>query len=88
MRVIRYVVPLAALAACAKSAHMSGDLSVSRAPTVKVDAGVLSGSVDTSGVLVFRGIPYAAPPVGDRRWRAPAPLAPWNGVRAAVTLMR
>ena len=86
MRVIRFCVPLAALAACAKSAQMSGDLVASPAPTVTVDVGALSGSVDTSGVLVFRGIPYAAPPVGDRRWRAPAPLDHWNGVRAADRL--
>jgi len=65
---------------------VNGDLA-SRAPTVTVDAGALSGSVDTaSGILVFRGIPYAAPPVGDRRWRAPAPLEHWSGVRAADRL--
>lgn len=33
------------------------------------------------GVLAWRGIPYAAPPVGDRRWQAPAPPAAWDGVR-------
>jgi para-nitrobenzyl esterase len=35
------------------------------------------------GILAFRGIPYAAPPVGPRRWRAPAPVKPWAGVREA-----
>jgi hypothetical protein len=86
MRIVWVCVPLAALAACAKSGRVNGDLA-SRAPTVTVDAGALSGSVDSaSGVLVFRGIPYAAPPVGDRRWRAPAPLEHWSGVRAADRL--
>ena len=86
MRAIRFCIPLAALAACAKTAQVNGDLA-SRVPTVTVDAGALSGAVDTaSGVLVFRGIPYAAPPVGDRRWRAPAPLEHWSGVRAADRL--
>jgi para-nitrobenzyl esterase len=35
------------------------------------------------GQLVFRGIPFARPPVGSLRWRAPEPAARWNGVRAA-----
>jgi len=46
-------------------------------------AGVVHGeSVD--GVRIFRGIPYAAPPVGERRWRAPAPVEPWTGVLDAT----
>ena len=36
------------------------------------------------GLRVFRGIPYAAPPVGDLRWREPQPAAPWKGVRKAT----
>ena len=51
-----------------------------------VDAGTLAGAVDTSGVLVFRGVPYAAPPVGDLRWRPPQALSSWSGVRAADRL--
>ena len=52
-------------------------------PRVTVDAGTLEGRVDTSGVLVFDGIPYAAPPVGDLRWRPPRSVASWQGVRPA-----
>src|SRR5690606_34616501 len=33
---------------------------------------------------IYRGIPYAAPPVGDRRWKAPQPVASWDGVRDAT----
>ena len=36
-------------------------------------------------ITVFRGLPYAAPPVGDRRWKAPAPVENWEGMRTADT---
>jgi para-nitrobenzyl esterase len=51
--------------------------------TVKVDTGTLHGA-KTGDVRHFLGIPYAAPPIGDLRWRAPQPPVPWQGVRAAV----
>jgi para-nitrobenzyl esterase len=51
--------------------------------TVTVDTGVLSGSAK-DGVISFKGIPYAAPPVGDLRWRPPQPVAAWSGVRSAT----
>lgn len=50
---------------------------------VAVDTGKLRGDVLLDGTHVFRGIPYAAPPVGDLRWRSPRPAASWNGVRDA-----
>jgi len=54
-------------------------------PRVTIDAGTLEGRVDSAGrVLLFAGIPYAAPPVGDRRWQPPAPAARWSGVREAT----
>lgn len=51
--------------------------------TVQTSTGAVSG-VDLNGITVFRGIPYAAPPVGELRWRAPQPAAPWDGVRACT----
>src|SRR5437870_7714831 len=55
-------------------------------PTVKTDAGLLSGmSAAAPGVCVFKGVPFAAPPVGAQRWRAPQPVAKWTGVRKADT---
>jgi para-nitrobenzyl esterase len=56
-------------------------------PRVTIDTGTIEGIVDSaSGVEVFRGIPYAAPPIGDLRWRAPKPAAHWKGVRDAAQL--
>ena len=52
-------------------------------PTAKLDAGVVQG-VASGDLVVYRGIPYAAPPVGPLRWRAPQPVAPWTGVRPAT----
>jgi para-nitrobenzyl esterase len=48
--------------------------------TVKVEGGGVSGTA-ADGVRVFKGIPYAAPPAGDRRWKPPQPVVPWSGVR-------
>src|SRR5689334_19187589 len=56
-------------------------------PRVTVDGGMLEGEVDsTSGVTVFRGVPYAAPPVGSLRWRPPRAASKWSGVRPARQL--
>src|SRR3954468_381889 len=54
-------------------------------PRVTIDTGTLEG-LDTAGVMVFRGIPYAAPPVGPLRWKPPQPAEPWTGVRPATQL--
>ena len=51
-------------------------------PTVTVSGGQIRGQVLASGA-VFKGVPYAAPPVGDLRWREPAPVVTWKGVRNA-----
>ncbi|HIK18780.1 MAG TPA: carboxylesterase family protein [Leptolyngbyaceae cyanobacterium M33_DOE_097] len=51
--------------------------------TVKIDAGALEGVV-SGDVRAFKGIPYAAPPVGNLRWRSPQPVTPWKGIRKAV----
>ena len=52
--------------------------------TAKVEQGVLQGTRE-DGLTVFKGIPFAAPPVGDLRWRPPQPAAKWQGVRHAAS---
>ena len=54
----------------------------SDAPRVKTENGVLEG-VNESGIKTFKGVPFAAPPVGEFRWREPQPVKNWNGVRKA-----
>ena len=52
------------------------------AEIVNVESGSLRGTVEDE-LRVYRGIPYAAPPIGDLRWRPPQPALKWEGVRAA-----
>ena len=86
--------PLLALSACGPpggggdaatgSAGSAGD-AVPLGTTVETSAGALEGEYadDARDLLVFRGVPYAQPSVGDARWRPPAPVEPWDGVRPA-----
>jgi para-nitrobenzyl esterase len=54
------------------------------ADALRIDGGEISDvAPDASGIRVFKGIPFAAPPVGDLRWKAPQPVQPWSGVRSA-----
>jgi para-nitrobenzyl esterase len=55
---------------------------VAAGTTANVEQGVLQGTKE-DGLAVYRGVPFAAPPVGDLRWRAPQPAAKWEGVRPA-----
>lgn len=52
---------------------------------VRLDAGRIRGAdTHVDGIRVFKGIPFAAPPVGELRWRMPQPVEPWSGVRDAT----
>jgi para-nitrobenzyl esterase len=73
------LVPAAwSLAACAPSAEATGPTD----EPVAVIGGEVAGALD-AGIAVYRGIPYAAPPVGELRWKPPQPVAAWDGVRTA-----
>lgn len=59
-------------------------VSMQIAEPVRVESGLLSGIPGSDpSVRVFKGIPFAAPPVGDLRWRPPQPVKPWKGIRKA-----
>lgn len=51
---------------------------------VKVEGGLIQGTVEDS-LTIYKGIPFAAPPVGDLRWRAPQPVLPWEGIKETTT---
>ena len=65
----------------------SSCLALVQASPVQIDSGKISGiALDAdSGLQVFRGIPYAQPPVGDLRWRPPQAVDSWEGVRTCKT---
>ncbi len=50
---------------------------------IKIDSGLLTGTTDgkDTSIRAYKGIPYAAPPVGDLRWKAPQPAKKWDGVK-------
>ena len=55
-------------------------------PILKIDGGKVQGIKSESGkVTIYRGIPYAAPPLGKLRWKEPQPVQPWKGVKIANT---
>jgi len=69
---------ISALALGAASAAAAG-------PVARTDGGSIEGAVLGGAVSVFRGVPFAAPPVGDLRWREPQPVAAWSGIRQATS---
>jgi para-nitrobenzyl esterase len=53
-------------------------------PVLTIEGGQVQGvKADIKGVYVYRGIPYAAPPIKNLRWKAPLPVVPWKGVKLA-----
>lgn len=53
-------------------------------PVLTIEGGQIQGvPSETEGVIVYKNVPYAAPPVGDLRWKEPQPVVPWDGIRIA-----
>lgn len=80
-KALRAALTVVALLGCAAEAAVTAR-SAER-PTVTIAQGPLAGRVDAQGVRSFKGIPYAEPPVSNRRWTAPVAAAGWKGVRDA-----
>ena len=70
---------LVSLAVAAPTANRDQD-----AATVTIESGALVGELRPDGMRVYRGIPYAAPPIGSQRWQPPGAVAPWEGERSAL----
>ena len=73
------------LGCCAAMLFLSGSMAFAadkNKDDVKVESGMLRGLSD-AGVVSYKGVPYAAPPTGNLRWKAPQPAAHWSGVRTA-----
>src|SRR5437763_199254 len=70
------------LLVCFQSKPLPVASTVRLSDTVRIEYGLISGTKNTDGdILIYRGIPFAAPPVGNLRWKAPQPLSPWRGVK-------
>ncbi len=55
-------------------------------PILKIEGGQIIGvQTPTEGIIAYKGIPFAAPPVGDLRWKEPQPVVPWEGIKVADT---
>jgi len=74
----------AAVLAASAGGAVASSASGSTDPIVRIDGGLVRGA-DAAGVNSFLGLPYAAPPTGNLRWRPPQPAAGWSGVRDATT---
>ena len=77
MKKLLFLASLLALASCTTTQKEEP-----ACPVLTVEGGQIQGvQADNPGVFVYRGIPYAAAPIGDLRWKEPQPVKSWEGVR-------
>ncbi|MGC1296283.1 MAG: carboxylesterase family protein, partial [Alloacidobacterium sp.] len=57
-------------------------IALAQSPTTSTESGAISG-IRENGLRIYKGVPFAAPPVRDLRWRPPALVTPWTGTRKA-----
>ena len=77
------IAALTALLAAATAAAQSQRAPSGGSPQVRTANGLLAGTTESTDVRVFRGVPFAAPPVRELRWAPPQPARGWKGIRAA-----
>jgi para-nitrobenzyl esterase len=76
-RFLTFIIPVFLIFSCAKPRTFE------LPNEVKIESGRITGVPGRNhSIMVFKGIPYAAPPVGDLRWRPPQPVKPWKGIKA------
>ena len=76
MKRLLFLLPLLALLGC------NPDEKKCESPVLTVEGGQIKGvCAENPGVFVYRGIPYAAPPIGDLRWKEPQPVVAWDSIR-------
>jgi para-nitrobenzyl esterase len=68
--------------ACVTAFMFASTIAAQAPKPVRTGTGLVQGTVE-DGIAVYKGIPFAAPPIGDLRWRAPQPPVAWQGVRPA-----
>ena len=86
INVLSSALPRLGLALALTSTTVDAAAAVAEDPIVAIESGKVRGSAETAGspVRIFRGVPFAAPPVAELRWREPQPVPSWSGVRQAT----
>lgn len=84
MRILLLAALAVFAASCAKAPEPPAPVVADASTKVRLAEGEAVGFITADGARSWRKLPFAAPPVGDLRWRAPRPPAPWEGVREAI----